>query len=140
MIRFLALWLALGLPVLGHELVLDVEMQRPEVLVRASYGPGEPAARVAVVASTGAAGAINGETDPSGEFAFTPPSEGEWQVRVDDGYGHVATRAVVVNWVAPAAELSRQSNLWARAGAGLILIFGLTALAVWGRRRAAQQP
>lgn len=140
MISRAALGLVLCLPVFGHELALDVEMQRPEVLVRASYGPGEPAAQVAVVASAESAPAVSGETDEGGTFAFTPPSEGEWRVRVDDGYGHIATRTVVVNWAAPAAELGGRSNLWARAGAGLFVIFGLTAFAVWGRRRAAQQP
>jgi hypothetical protein len=140
MIRHVALWLALCLPVFGHELAIDVELQRPEVLLRASYGPGEPAAQVAVAVSSAAAQAswrISGETDESGAFAFTPPAEGEWLVRVDDGYGHIATRMVAVNWTAPAAELSEPASLLARAGAGLAVIFGLTAFVVWGRRRAA---
>lgn len=138
MIRYAALWLALCLPVFGHELALDVEMQQPEVTLRASYGPGEPAAGVAVTASAAAAAdsaAITGQTDERGAFGFTPPAEGEWLVRVDDGYGHVATRSVVVNWDAPAAEPSEPASLWARTGAGLALIFGLTAFVVWGRRR-----
>jgi len=138
MIRHVVLYLALCLPVFGHELAIDVEMRRPEVVLRASYGPGEPAAHVAVAASSAAAPArlgISGETDESGAFAFTPPAEGEWLVRVDDGYGHVATRAVVVNWAAPAAELGEPASLWTRTGAGLAVVFGLTALVVWGRRR-----
>lgn len=138
MIRYVALWLAIGLPVFGHELAIDVEIQRPEVVLHASYGPGEPAAHVGVIASSAAAPArlgISGETDESGVFAFEPPAEGEWLVRVDDGYGHIATRTVEVNWGAPAAEVSEPASLWARTGAGLALIFGVTAFVVWGRRR-----
>jgi hypothetical protein len=119
-------------------------MEQPEVLLRASYGPGEPAAHVSVGASSTAAPerlGISGETDEDGVFAFTPPAEGEWLVRVDDGYGHVATRTVVVDWAAPAAELPAPPTLWARTGAGLALIFGLTAFVVWGRQRlTTQQP
>ncbi len=138
MIRYVALWLAVCLPVFGHELVVDVEMERPVVSLRASYGPGEPAAHVAVAASASAklgSAAISGETDSGGAFAFTPPAEGEWLVRVDDGYGHIAARTVVVNWARPATALNDQSNLWARMGAGLFVIFGLTAIVVLGRRR-----
>jgi len=138
MMRHVALLLALSLPAFGHELAVDVEMERPEVLLRASYGPGEPAAHAAVAASSGIAPTrlgISGVTDESGAFTFTPPAEGEWLVRVDDGYGHVATRTVVVNWASSAAERSEPSDLWARTGAGLVVIFGLTAFVVWGRRR-----
>ena len=140
MTRYAALWLALCLPIFGHELALDVELQQPEVVLRASYGPGEPAAHVAVAASSEAAPArleISGETDELGTFAFKPPAEGDWLVRVDDGYGHVATRTVVVNWAAPAAELGEPASLWARTGAGLAVIFGLTAFVVWRWRRTA---
>jgi hypothetical protein len=144
MMRYVALWLVFSLPAFGHELVVDVEFERPEVLLRASYGPGEPAADVVVTASSAAAPArlgISGETDEDGAFAFTPPAEGEWLIRVDDGYGHVATRTVVVDWAGPAPELSERSSLWARTGAGLALIFGLTAFVVWGRQRlTTQQP
>lgn len=144
MMRCVALLVALCLPAFGHELVIDVEMERPVVSLRASYGPGEPAKHVAVGASSSAAPArlaIAGETDESGAFTFTPPAEGEWLVRVDDGYGHIAMRTVVVNWATPATERSEQSSLWVRAGAGLVLIFGLTGIVFWGRRRLpAQQP
>jgi hypothetical protein len=137
MIRYAALWLALCLPVFGHELAIDVEMQRPEVLLWASYGPGEPAMHVAVAASSAVAPArlgISGETDESGAFAFEPTAEGEWLVQVDDGYGHITKRTVAVKWDAPAAEPNQPTRLWTRTGAGLALIFGLTAF-VWGRRR-----
>lgn len=141
MMRYVALCLALCLPAFGHELAVDVELRQPEVSLRASYGPGEPAANIAVVASAAALPEISGETDETGAFTFAPPAEGEWLVRVDDGYGHVATRTILVNWAAPAAELSEQTSLWTRAGAGLVVIFGLTAFAVWGRRRTTpQQP
>ena len=135
MIRYVALWLALCLPIFGHELVVDVEVDRPAVSLRASYGPGEPAAQVAVAVSLGG-NEIEGETDESGAFTFAPAAEGEWLIRVDDGYGHVATRTVAVNWAEPAAEIPQTANLWARAGAGLFVIFGLTAIFIWGRRRA----
>jgi hypothetical protein len=140
MIRHVALWLALCMPAFGHELIVDVEIEQPAVSLRASYGLGEPAAHVAVGASSAAAPArlaISGETDEGGAFTFMPPAEGEWLIRVDDGYGHVATRTVVVNWAGPAAELPQSTNLWARTGAGLFVIFGLTAFVFWGRRRLA---
>ncbi len=139
MIRYAVLWLILSLPLFGHELAIDVEMQRPEVVLWASYGPGEPAMHVAVAASSTAEPAdsgISGETDESGVFAFEPTAEGDWLVRVDDGYGHIATRRVVVKWDAPATEAGEPASLWSRIGAGLAVIFGLTAFAVWGRRRA----
>jgi len=142
MMRYVALLLALCLPAFGHELVVDVEMEQPAVSLRASYGPGEPAANAAVAASSAAAPArlaISGETDESGAFTFAPPAEGEWLVRVDDGYGHIATRTIVVNWARPATGLSEQSSLWARTGAGLFVIFGLTAFVFWGRRRLPTQ-
>ena len=139
MIRHAALWLAMCLPVLGHELALDVEMQQPELMLRASYGPGEPAAQIAVIAAAEGATPISGETDGDGAFAFTPPTEGEWTLRVDDGYGHLATRTVVVNWADPAPERNEQASLWTRAGAGLAVISGLTAFVVWGRRRPSVQ-
>jgi len=140
MIRHVAILLATCLPGFGHELAVDVEMARPAVLLRASYGPGEPAAHVTVAASATARSApIKGETDESGAFTFTPSAEGEWLVRVDDGYGHIATRTVVVNWAAPLAEVSDESSLWARTGAGLVVISGLTAFVFWGRRRLPNQ-
>ncbi|MDA1235697.1 MAG: hypothetical protein O3A53_12940 [Acidobacteria bacterium] len=142
MIRHVALWLALCTPAFGHELIVDVVMDQPEVSLRASYGLGEPAGHAAVAASSAAAPdrlGIRGETDAGGVFTFTPPAEGEWLIRVDDGYGHIATRTVVVNWAGPTAELPQPANLWARTGAGLLVIFGLTAFVFWGRRRLANQ-
>ena len=142
MIRQVALWLALCAPAFGHELIVDVEMDRPAVSLRASYGADEPAAHAAVAASSAAAPArlgIRGETDAGGAFTFTPPAEGEWLIRVDDGYGHIATRTIVVNWAGPAAELPQPANLWARTGVGLFVIFGLTVFVFWGRRRLVNQ-
>lgn len=144
MMRYAALLLAFHLPAFCHELVVDIEIERPTVSLTASYGPGEPAMHVAVAASSAAAPArlaIAGETDESGAFAFTPPAEGEWLVRVDDGYGHIATRTVVVDWASPTAQRGESTSLWVRAGAGVVVIFGLTAFVFWGRRRLpTQQP
>jgi hypothetical protein len=139
MIRYVALWLAFCLPVFGHELVVDVEIDQPAVSLRASYGPGEPAAHVAVAASSATSEAIEGETNAGGAFTFAPLAEGEWLIRVDDGYGHVATRTIVVNWAGPAAELPEATNVWTRTGAGLFVIFGLTAFVFWSRRRLPNQ-
>jgi hypothetical protein len=139
MIRHVALWLAFCMPAFGHELVVDVEVDRPIVSLRASYGPGEPAAHVAVAVSS-ADEEIGGETDAGGAFTFTPRAEGEWQIQVDDGYGHLATRTVVVNWAGPAVDPPQQTNIWAKTGAGLFVIFGLTtAFVFWGRRRVPNQ-
>jgi hypothetical protein len=137
MTRHIALLLALCLPAYGHQLVVDVEMERPAIFLRASYGPGQPAAHVAVAAlaaATPGSPGISGETDASGAFTFTPPAEGEWLVQVDDGYGHIAKRTIVVDWAGSAMQRREQPNLWARTGAGLFVIFGLTAFFVWGRR------
>lgn len=136
--RLAVLCLALAWTAAAHELVVDIEFARPNIVLTASYGPGEPAAHAEVaVSGSGISQEIAGLTDAEGRFSFAPPSEGDWLVRVDDGYGHVARRLITADWSAGAPPNNRP-DARVRAGAGLMLIFGATALFVWGRRRRAQ--
>jgi nickel transport protein len=137
------LLLAVAIPAFAHDLIIDAEVARPDVLLAASYGLGVPtaAADVAVYSPADSqTAAFTGQTDVDGRFSFAPSVEGEWRVVVDDGYGHREQRTVAVAWAAPTEPPNPQSSRWTRAGAGLVLIFGVTAFVAWGRRRGPAAP
>lgn len=122
----------------AHELVVDVELLRPQMIVSAAYGPGEPSVDATVTISfpeLPESLSVTGKTDEEGVFSFTPSQEGECLVRVDDGYGHVQVRSVLMDWDSPAKQNDKRFSLWTRAGTGLAVIFGFTAFFMWGRRR-----
>jgi len=67
-----------------------------------------------------------GSTDPKGNFAFLPGTNGIWRVRVDDGMGHTVLAEVYVG--ATGLEESSHSRGVRRVGGGLVgvsLIFGI---------------
>lgn len=136
--RAFAILLLSALPALAHDLIIEAELARPDVLLSASYGFGVPTVDASIriyPPSDRSTPSFEGRTDVDGGFRFAPSMEGDWLVVVDDGYGHREQRSIAVDWAAPAAGRSPESSVLSRAGAGLAVIFGITALFVWGKKR-----
>jgi len=81
---------------------------------------------------------LKGSTDRHGHFAFVPDQPGQWQVRVDDGMGHVVSIPADVDehglCVADSAGESRLTR--SLVGIGAILgIFGGASLFLSLRHR-----
>ncbi len=129
-LRVALLILMVVCPALAHDLIIDAELDRPDVRLAASYGLGGPTAQATVsvfAPDNPETPLFVGLTDAGGGFTFTPSDEGDWLVVVDDGYGHREQRFVTVVWATSAPDQEPRPSLWPRAGAGLALIFGLTA-------------
>lgn len=138
-----AILLLSALPALAHGLIIDAELAQPDVVLSTSYGLGLPTADANVRVYSPADSAtpsFEGQTDIDGGFRFAPSMEGDWRVIVDDGYGHREQRSIAVAWAAPVESLSSQPNVLSRAGAGLAVIFGITALFAWGKKRTPTVP
>jgi nickel transport protein len=141
--RAFAILLLSALPALAHDLIIDAELSQPDVILSATYGLGVPAvdANVHIYSpSDSSTPSFEGRTDSDGRFRFVPSMEGDWLVVVDDGYGHREERSVAVTWSAPEADHSSRPSVLSRAGAGLAVIFGITALFVWGKKRTPIGP
>ena len=87
-----------------------------------------------------------GRTDRNGRFCFFPDIDGDWEVTVDDGMGHRLRMAVPVGrdrslTSHPVAfSLNRNSpSLYAKALAGLGIIFGISGWLMWWRARKIRQ-
>ena len=109
--------------------------------IRATYDDGSPMAfcevTVQALGRRETRPYQTGLTDPHGCFAFVPDTNGTWQVRVDDGMGHVLQTAIDVGAeaVAPAGHAAAHPHL-SDAIVGLSVIFGLFGIwALWRQRR-----
>jgi len=88
------LWLPSGL--LGHGVKVDVSLEKPFVVISASYHGGKSLLDAEVTIWFKSADSKdkkditfqNGKTDRQGRFVFSPHQEGKWVVRVDDLTGH----------------------------------------------------
>ncbi len=139
-LRVALLILMVVYPTLAHDLIIDAELDQPNVRLAASNGLGGPTTRATV--SVFAPGnpetpLFAGLTDADGGFTFAPSDEGDWLVVIDDGYGHREQRFVTVDWATSAPDQEPRPSLWSRAGAGLALIFGSTAFFMWGNKRTS---
>lgn len=83
----------------------------------------------------------NGRTDQNGRFAFLPKTTGKWQIKVNDGVGHMVNAIVTVNSIiletkndgdlldgqGPKVSKERNSFL-GNASMAVRLVFGLSIL------------
>lgn len=123
----------------AHDLKLSVQRVEPVVIVRALYGGAEPAGN----ADFEVRGPSNprllyqsGRCDPNGAFSFVPDSEGDWNVLIDDGFGHRVETAILVSWGGSSSPAPPAFD-WRRLLTGLSWIVGLTGLALWWKTRSA---
>ncbi len=141
--RVILILLLLVKGAMAHDLVLDVEFARPEVIVAASYDLGAPASGADIRVSSpdnATTSEFVGVTDRDGEFRFAPSVEGQWLVELDDGFGHREQRVITVAWADSTTAEPEARDMLSRASTGLVLIFGVTALFAWGRKRSAKLP
>ena len=83
-----------------------------------------------------------GITDRNGCFAFVPDTSGVWQVRVDDGMGHLVTAEISLDSLQVAStNVQRGGDRMSSAIVGISVIFGLFGLyALLRGRRATSVP
>ena len=123
----------------AHDLLIDVKLARPAVLLHASYGGSEGAtdADVSIFAPDRPESPYqSGFTDLQGAFAFVASQQGTWRAVIDDGFGHRVEREIVVDWDLAESGAQRQGrSTLDKAILGVSLIFGAMGLWLWFQAR-----
>jgi len=124
--------LILSLPVLAHDLSIQVSLAPPAVVARAVYGGGGPVAfgRVLVFAPDPPAKVYqSGNADEQGYFCFRPAGPGDWRIEVDDEMGHRQESVIRIPEPfggPPAPAPANGASRFERAALGLALIIGIS--------------
>lgn len=133
--------LILSLPLLAHDLSIQVSLAPPAVVARAVYGAGEPVAFGKVlVYAPGAPAKVyqSGNADEQGYFCFRPAGPGDWRIAVDDEMGHRQESVVRIPEPfggPPAPPSASGASRFERAALGLALIIGISGFLYGFRAR-----
>src|SRR5262249_9986424 len=99
---------ALPLAADAHNIGLECKLKGSRVHVEAFYDDDTPGAHAKMVVVDGEEKIVaRGKTDANGEWSFPAPQPGQYEVRVDAGAGHRASKKITVpaeNFVAEPAE------------------------------------
>lgn len=131
-IALLLVPIVLSLPLLAHDLSIQVSLAPPAVVARAVYGAGEPVAFGKVlVYAPGAPVRVyqSGNADEQGYFCFRPAGTGDWRIAVDDEMGHRQESVVRIPEPfggPPAPPSASGASRFERAALGLALIIGIS--------------
>ncbi len=128
----LMLFCAMSVPVIAHDLSIQISLAPPAVVARAVYGAGEPVAfgKVLVYAPGGSETVHqSGNADAQGYFCFRPAGPGDWRITVDDEMGHRQQSVVHIPEPfdgSPAGTSASGGTRLERTALGLALIIGLS--------------
>jgi nickel transport protein len=133
----------------AHALLADVRAGKDRVTVEAFFDDDTPAAQALVkVFDSGKKIVAEGKTDTKGVWTFPLPPPGEYQLVVDAGAGHRATKKLVVsarnqstdNAAAAEHTFPDNSSRWLKVAIGLSAIAAISAGYLLSRRLTPRPP